>query len=66
MPQSHPSYSWLEVHKDSLAHAYVVKGPQAEVVSLGNLVTRQGAIDQLIRRLHSKSPHLVLVSAARP
>jgi transposase len=56
----------MDVHKDSIAIAYIAHERHAEVVSLGNLGTRQGDIDQRIRRLHSKSPHLVFVDAAGP
>jgi len=56
----------LDVHKDSIAVAYVVQDHGAEVVSLGNSGTRQGDLDQLIRRLQSKSPHLVFVYEAGP
>jgi transposase len=56
----------MDVHKDSIAVAYVAQDHHAEVVSLGTIGTRQCDIDQLIRRLQSKSPHLVFVYAAGP
>jgi transposase len=56
----------MDVHKDSIAVAYVAQDHHAEVVSLGNIGTRQCDIDQLIRRLQSKSPHLVFVYEAGP
>jgi transposase len=56
----------MAVHKDSIAVAYVVQDHGAEVVSLDNIGTRQCDIDPLIRRLQSKSPPLVFVSAAGP
>ena len=66
MTQPSTLYVGLDVHKDSMAVAYVVQDHGAEVVSLGNIGTRQCDIDQLIRRLQSKSPHLVLVYEAGP
>jgi transposase len=56
----------MDVQKDAIAVAYVVQDHGAAVVSLGNSGTRQGDLDQLIRRLQSKSPHLVFVSEAGP
>jgi transposase len=56
----------MDVHKDSIAVAYVAKEHHAEVVSLGNRGTRQCDIDKLIRQLQSKSPHLVFVYEAGP
>ena len=66
MKQPSTLYVGLDVHKDSMAVASVVQDHGAEVVSLGNLGTRQGDIDQLSRRLQSKSPHLGLVYEAGP
>jgi transposase len=66
MPQSSMLYVGMDVHQDSIAVAYVAKDQQAEVVSLGNIGTRQGDIDHLVRRLQSKSPHLVFVYEAGP
>jgi hypothetical protein len=56
----------MDVHKDSLAVAYVAQEYGAEVVSLGTIGTRQCEIDTRIRRLQSKSKQLVFVSAAGP
>ena len=66
MQQSSTLYVGLDVHKDSIAVAYVAQDHGAEVVSLGNIGTRQCDIDKLIRRLQSKSPHLVFVYEAGP
>jgi transposase len=66
MRQSSTLYVGLDVHKDSIAVAYVAKDHHAEVVSLGTIGTRQCDIDALIRRLQSKSPHLVFVYEAGP
>jgi hypothetical protein len=49
MPQSSTLYVGLEVHKESNAVAYIAQDHHAEVVSLGNIGTRQCDIDQLIR-----------------
>jgi len=66
MKQPSPLDVGLDVHQDSMAVAYVVQDHGAEVVSLGNIGTRPCDINQLIRRLQSKSPHLVLVYEAGP
>jgi transposase len=66
MPQSSTVYVGLDVHKDSIAVAYVAQDHGAEVVSLGNIGTRQCDIDPLIRRLQSKSPQRVFVYEAGP
>ena len=66
MTQSSTLYVGMDVHKDSIAVAYVAQDHRAEVISLGNIGTRQCDIDQLIRRLQSKSPHLVFVYEAGP
>jgi transposase len=66
MSQSTTLYVGLDVHKDSIAVAYVAKDHHAEVVSLGNIGTRQSDIDHLIRRLQSKSAHLIFVYEAGP
>jgi transposase len=66
MHQSTTIYVGLDVHKESIAVAYIAQEHHAEVVSLGNVGTRQCDIDQLIRRLQSKSPHLVFVYEAGP
>ena len=66
MQQSSTLYVGLDVHKESIAVAYIAQEPHAEVISLGNIGTRQCDIDKLIRRLQSKSPHLVFVYEAGP
>lgn len=66
MTQSSTLYVGLDVHKDSIAVAYAAKDHGAEVVSLGNIGTRQRDIDQLVRRLQAKSPQLVFVYEAGP
>src|SRR5919109_2672385 len=66
MPQSRTLYVGMDVHKDSIAVAYGAQDHHAEVVSLGNIGTRQYDLEQLIRRLQAKSSHLVFVYEAGP
>jgi transposase len=56
----------LDVHKDSIAVAYVASDHGAEVTYLGTIGTRQTDIDQLARKLQSKAKHLVFVYEAGP
>jgi transposase len=56
----------MAVPQESLAVAYVAEAHHAAVVSLGAIGTRQGAIDQRIRKMQSKSKHLVFVDEAGP
>jgi hypothetical protein len=56
----------MDVHKESIAVAYVAQAHGAEVVSLGTVETRPWAIDTLLRPLQSKSPPLVCGYAAGP
>ena len=64
--QSRTLYVGMDVHKDSIAVAYVAKDHDAEVISLGTFGTRQCDIDTLVRKLQSKAQHLVFVSEAGP
>jgi transposase len=66
MSQSSTLYIGMDVHKDTIAVAYVAKDHDAEVVYLGPIGTRQAEIDQLIRKMPSKAQHLVLVYEAGP
>jgi transposase len=66
MSQSHTLCIGMEVHKDSLAVAYVAPAHGAEVLSLGAIGPRQGDIDHLIRTMPSQATHLIFVSAAGP
>jgi transposase len=66
MTQSSTLYIGLDVHKESIAVAYVAKEHHAEVVYLGSIGTRQCDIDKLLRTLQSKSKHLVFVYEAGP
>ena len=56
----------MEVHKESIAVAYVAQDHGAEVISLGTIGTRQCDIDKLLRHLQSKGQPLVFVYAAGP
>ena len=66
MAQSSTLYVGMDVHKESIAVAYVAQAHGAEVVSLGTIGTRQCDIDKLIRQLRSKSKQLVFVYEAGP
>ena len=66
MRQSSTLYIGLDVHKDSMAVAYVAQEHGAEVIDLGAIGTRQCDIDQLIRKMPSKAPHLIFIDEAGP
>jgi transposase len=66
MNQSSTLYIGMDVHKDTIAVAYVAKAHVAEVVFLGTIGTRHGNIDQLIRKMPSKAKHLLFVYEAGP
>jgi transposase len=56
----------MDVHKDTIAVAYVAKAHDAEVVFLGTVGTRHCDLDQLIRKMPSKAKHLIFVYEAGP
>jgi transposase len=56
----------MDVHKESIAVAYVGQDYGADVISLGTVGTRQCDIAKLIRQLQSKSKELVFVYEAGP
>jgi transposase len=66
MTQSSTRYIGMDVHKESIAVAYVAKDHGAEVSYLGTIGTRQADLDQLICKLQSKAKHLVFVYEAGP
>jgi transposase len=66
MSQSSTLYVGMDVHKETIAVAYVAQEHGAEVVSLGTIGTRQCDIDKLLRQLQSKSKQLVFVYEAGP
>ena len=66
MPQSNTLYVGMDVHKESIAVAYVAQDHGAEVVSLGTIGTRQYDIDKRLRHLQSQGQQLVFVYEAGP
>jgi transposase len=66
MSQSSTLYIGMDVHKDSIAVAYVAQEHGAEVTYLGTIGTRQCDIDHLIRKMPSKATHLIFVYEAGP
>ena len=66
MAQPTTLFIGLDVHKDSIAVAHA----EAELVDpphfVGSIGPRQGDIDNLVRRLHSKAAHLVFAYEAGP
>jgi transposase len=66
MSQSSTLFIGMDVHKDSIAVAYVAQDHGAEVIYLGAIGTRQGDIDQMIRKMQSKAKHLIFVYEAGP
>jgi transposase len=66
MSQSSTLYVGLDVHKESIAVAYVAQDHGAEVTYLGTIGTRQADIDHLVRKLQPKAQHLVFVYEAGP
>jgi transposase len=66
MRYASPLYVGLDVHKDSMAVAYVAQDHQAEVVYFGTIGTRHGDLDKRIRHMQSKATPLVFVDEAGP
>jgi len=66
MKQFTTLYVGLDVHKESIAVAYVMSDPGAEVIYVGPIGTRQCDIDKMVRRLQSKTAHLIFVYEAGP
>jgi transposase len=60
MPQFSTLYIGMDIHKDSIAAAYVAKDHDAAGVYLGTIGTRQGDLGKL------KATHLVFVYEAGP
>jgi len=56
----------LDVHKASMAVAYVAQDHGAEVTSLGPIGTRQCDRDQLSRKMQSQATHVIFVYEASP
>jgi transposase len=66
MSQSSTLFIGMDVHKDSIAVAYVAQDHGAEVTYLGSIGTRQSDIDQLVRNMPSKAKHLLFLYEAGP
>jgi transposase len=66
MQQSRTLSVGMDVHKESIAVAYVAQDHGAEVISLGTIGTRQCDSDHLIRTMPSKAKQLIFVYAAGP
>jgi len=66
MAQSSTLFVGMDVHKETIAVAYVAPEPGADVTYLGTIGTRQCDIDQLIRKMQSKAPHLIFIYEAGP
>ena len=66
MAQSRTLFLGMDVHKDSLAVAYVAQDHGAEVTPLGSRGTRQCDIDQLVRKMQPQANHLLFVCDAGP
>src|SRR5712664_3867828 len=66
MAQGSTLFVGLDVHKETIAVAYVGEEREAEVVSLRTVGTRQSDIDKLIRKLQAKGKTLHLVYEAGP
>ena len=66
MSQSNTLFIGMDVHKESIAVAYIAQDQGAEVSYLGSIGTRQCAIDQLVRKMQSKAKHLIFVYEAGP
>jgi transposase len=66
MAQSSTLFIGMDVHKESIAVAYVAQDYGAEVTYRGTIGTRQCDIDQLVRKMQSKAKHLIFVYKAGP
>jgi transposase len=66
MSQSTTLCIGMDVHTDAIAVAYVAQDHGAEVTSLGTIGPRQCDIDQLLRKMQSKAPHLIFIYEAGP
>jgi hypothetical protein len=59
MSQSSTLVISMDIHQDSIAVASMAQNHDAEVSYLGAMGTRQGDIDQLVRKMPSKAKHLL-------
>ena len=65
MAQSTPLFVGLDVHKDSIAVAHAM-GQRDPAVFVGEIGSRQADLDQLLRRLRSKTAALTVACEAGP
>jgi transposase len=66
MSQSTTLFGGMDVHKETIAVAYVAQEHAADVTYLGTIGTRQCAMDQRIRKRPSKAQHLLCIYEAGP
>lgn len=66
MAQSRTLFIGMDVHKDTIAVAYVAQDHGAEVTCLGTLGTRHCDIDHLVRKRQAKATPLIFVYEAGP
>ena len=66
MSQSTTLFVGMDVHKETIAVAYVAQEQGAEGTYLGTIGTRPCAMDQRIRKRQSKAQHLIFIYEAGP
>jgi len=66
MSQSRTLFIGMDVHKDTIAVAYVAQEHAADVTYLGTIGTRQCDIEQLLRKMPSNAQHLLFIYEAGP
>ena len=66
MSPSSTRFIGMDVHKDSIAVAYVAQDHGAEVMDRGAIGTRQCDLDPLVRKMPSTAQHLIFVYEAGP
>ena len=66
MSQSSTLFIGMDVHKDTIAVAYIAQDHGAEVTSLGTIGPRQCDLEQLVRKMPSKANQLIFVYEAGP
>jgi transposase len=66
MSQSRTLFIGMDVHKETIAVAYIAQDHGAEVTSLGTTGTRQCDIDHLVRQMQANAKHLIFVYEAGP